>query len=212
MSLQKNKILVTGFAPFGGDSFNPSFEAVKLLPEIIGTAEIIKAELPVLFDQAADQLISLIESHCPDAVLCTGLAGGRTAITPEVIAVNLRNARIPDNAGNQPVWEKIVSFGPDGLFSTLPVQKMTEAMTKEKIPAAMSFSAGTFVCNEVMYRLLAYQREHYPQMPAGFVHVPYADEFPHPEGAFSLPIPVISQGLEICLGQIVLYDSLKQII
>ena len=110
MSLQKTKILVTGFAPFGGDPYNPSYEAVKLLPDSIGTADVIKAELPVLFGTAADELISLIERHRPDAVLCTGLAGGRTAITPEVIAVNLRNARIPDNGGNQPVWEKMLIY------------------------------------------------------------------------------------------------------
>lgn len=204
MSTQNKKMLVTGFAPFDGDSFNPSMEAVKLLPEKIGGAEIIKAELPVLFDTAADQLLSLLENNKPDAVLCTGLAGGRKAITPEVIAVNLRNARIPDNAGNQPIWEKIDPYGPDGRFAVLPLQELTDSMKAADIPAELSFSAGTFVCNEVMYHLLAYQRTLFPEMLAGFMHVPYADEFPHPEEAFSLPLETIVRGLELCILEIVL--------
>lgn len=195
-------ILVTGFEPFGGDEFNPSFEAVKRLPDRIKNTELVKSELPVLFDDAADKLESLIEKHHPDAVLCTGLAGGRKGITPEVIAVNLRNARIPDNAGRQPVWGKIVPDGPDGIFSTLPVREMTEALTAAGIPAAVSFSAGTFVCNEVMYRLLRLQREHFPEMTAGFVHVPYAEEFSCPEGVFSMPLAEIVRGLEICVGKV----------
>ena len=207
------KILVAGFSPFCGDSFNPSFEAVKLLPDrikenevikaelpvVFEGAEVIKAELPVVFEDAENLLQSLIEEHKPNAILCTGLAGGRNAITPEVIAVNLRSARIPDNSGRQPVWEKIVPDGPDGLFSSLPVRRMVDALTAEDIPAALSFSAGTFVCNEVMYQVLLAQREHFPEMQAGFVHVPYAEEFPHPEGKFAMPLKKIVKGLGICV-------------
>jgi len=127
------------------------------------------------------------------------VAGGRNAITPEVIAVNLRSAKIPDNSGRQPVWEKIVPDGPDGLFSSLPVRRMVDALTADDIPAALSFSAGTFVCNEVMYRVLLAQREHFPDMQAGFVHVPYAEEFPHPEGKFAMPLEEIARGLGICV-------------
>ena len=196
--MQEKKILVTGFVPFGGDAKNPSFEAVRLLPEVIGNARICRAELPVEFDRAGDRVTSLIDELRPDAVLCTGLAGGRKAVTPEVIAVNLRNARIPDNAGFQPVFEKILPDGPDGIFSALPVRAMTEALQADGIPAELSYSAGTYVCNEVMYRVLAHKQAHFPKMPAGFVHVPYAAEFPHGE-AFSLPIEEIAKGLATCL-------------
>lgn len=197
-----NRILVTGFTPFGGDAANPSFEAVRLLPDKAGQYEIIREELPVLFDEAANRLLLLAEKHQPTAVLCTGLAADRAAVTPEVIAVNLRHARIPDNAGMQPVWEKIDASGPDGLFAALPVRKMTEALKAAGIPAAPSFSAGTFVCNEVMYRLLDARRKYYPEMAAGFVHVPYAEEFPHAEDASALPLEQIAQGLKICLEEI----------
>ncbi len=206
MSLLKPTILVTGFEPFGGDSINPSFEAVKRLPDRIGSSDIIKAELPVVFGAAADRLLSLIDEYSPSAVLCTGLAGGRRAITPEVIAVNLRHAQIPDNSGKQPVWEMIEDSGPDGIFAALPVREMTAAMKEARIPAEMSFSAGTFVCNELMYRLLAAQREHFPEIPAGFVHVPFADEFPHGE-AFSMPLEDIVRGLNLCAGIIGKYFS-----
>ena len=196
--MQEKKILVTGFAPFGGDAKNPSFEAVRLLPDMIGNACICKAELPVEFDRAGDLVTARIDELRPDAVLCTGLAGGRKAITPEVIAVNLRNARIPDNAGFQPVFEKILPEGPDGIFSALPVGEMTDAVQAAGIPAELSYSAGTYVCNVVMYRVLAHRQAHFPKMPAGFVHVPYALEFSHGE-AFSLPIKEIAKGLAACL-------------
>ncbi len=194
------KILITGFAPFGKEAYNPSIEAVRLLPDTAGDVAILKAELPVLFSGAAEQLAALIREMKPDAVICTGLAGGRRAITPEVIAVNLKNARIPDNAGMQPSWEPIDEDGPDGLFAALPVRAMAEALQEAGLPAALSFSAGTFVCNEVMYELLRLQRGSFPEMKAGFVHVPYAEEFPHPEGSFAMPLSKITEGLLISIN------------
>ncbi len=199
MSEKPKVILVTGFAPFGGEEKNPSFEAVRLLPDRIGDTEIVKAELPVVFGEAGAVLEGLLEKYRPDTVIAAGLAGGRHAVTPEVMAINLRAARIPDNAGQQPVWEKIAADGPDGLFSTLPVREMTEAMKHAGISAELSFSAGTFVCNEIMYRLLLMGKERYPDMKAGFVHVPYASEFTHPEGAFSMPLSEIARALSVCI-------------
>lgn len=121
-------------------------------------------------------------------------------MTPEVIAVNLMHARIPDNAGAQPVWEKIIPGGDDGLFSTLPVRRIVERLKVENLPAALSFSAGTFVCNEVMYTLLAYLRENQIKIPAGFIHVPYAAEYvTQGMDVFSMPLEQITKGLEVCI-------------
>ena len=198
------KILVTGFEPFGVETANPSSLATRLLPERILDAEIIKKELPDIFGKAADLLTGTIKDHSPDAVVCTGLAGGRKGITPELIAVNLRHANIPDNAGLQPEWEKVVSEGEDGLFSTLPIREMVKALQAAGICAEISKSAGTFVCNEVMYRLLSFHKKEYPGMMAGFIHLPYAAEFP-PEGkdVFSMPLPQIRNALEICIREVV---------
>lgn len=187
------RILVTGFGPFAGVSSNPSLEAVRALPERTGDVRILKEELPVLFGAGAERLLALIQETEPDAVLCTGLAAGRKALTPEVIAVNLKNARIPDNKGQQPLWEKIREDGPDGIFARADVRRMASSMLEAGIPAEVSFSAGTFVCNEVMYRLLE------TDLPGGFVHVPCAAELPCREENFALPLKEIARGLEICI-------------
>ena len=197
------KILVTGFEPFGGDTVNPSSLAVELLPDQIKETVIIKKTLPVVFGQAADLLIRTVEECSPDAVVCTGLAGGRKGITPELIAVNLRHARIPDNAGLQPEWEKILPEGEDGLFSTLPIREMTNALNAAGISAEISKSAGTYICNEVMYRLLAFCKKDYPEMPAGFIHLPYAAEYlPEGKEAFAMPLMQIKNALEICISEV----------
>ncbi len=197
------KILVTGFEPFGGDAVNPSFSAVSLLPEQIAGAVIIKQELPVAFGRAADLLIRSMMDQTPDAVICTGLAGGRSGITPELIAVNLRHARIPDNTGFQPEWEKISPEGEDGLFSTLPIREIVKALGVAGISADLSKTAGTYVCNEVMYRLLAYCKKEHPGMMAGFIHVPYAAEhLPEDKDVFSMPLQQIANALEICIREV----------
>lgn len=192
----EKRILVTGFGPFGEEMRNPSLEAVMALPERAGDALILKEELPVLFGTGGDRLLALIEQLRPDAVLCTGLAAGRKALTPEVIAVNLKNARIPDNKGMQPLWEKIRDGGPDGIFARMDVRKAVLSLKQAGIPAELSFSAGTFVCNEVMYRLLE------TDFPGGFVHVPCAAELPHKKENFALPLKEIARGLEICVREL----------
>ena len=166
------------------------------LPDRAGDALILKEELPVLFGGGGDRLLALIEQLRPDAVLCTGLAAGRKALTPEVIAVNLKNARIPDNQGMQPLWEKIRDGGPDGIFFRMDVRKAVLSLQKAGIPAELSFSAGTFVCNEVMYRLLE------TDLPGGFVHVPCAAKLPHKKENFALPFMEIVRGLEICVREL----------
>lgn len=165
------QLLITGFDPFGGEQVNPSWEAVKALPDHIGEHQITKAEIPTVFGAAADKVLALAAEQKPDVIICVGQAGGRKAVTPEVIGINLREARIPDNTGNQPVNIPVIPDGPDAYFSTLPVREMVAAIQSEDIPAALSYSAGAFVCNDVLYTLL----HHYngTHVRVGFIHVPY---------------------------------------
>ena len=190
-----SKILVTGFEPFATSSLNPSGEIVKAL---IGD-DLVTAILPVVFGQASAQLRELIDLHKPSAVLCLGQAEGRSAMTPERIAINLDNARIADNAGNQPLEQKITADGPDGYFSTLPIEKMVTSMKAAGIPASISLSAGTFVCNHIFYVLQDYLKD--SPIKSGFMHVPLMDEqrkeFPNLP---TMPIRQMVAGVEIALN------------
>ena len=168
------KVLVTGFEPFGGDDENPSYEAVKLLPEHICGAEIVKAELPTAFKRAETALRERIEAHRPDIVICTGVAGGSSGTRLERVAINLRDARIEDNDGEMPADEQIVPGGPAAYFTRLPTRKILSALTENGIPAALSYSAGTYVCNDVMYTLLHLAETEYHGVRGGFIHVPYS--------------------------------------
>ena len=167
------KILVTGFDPFGGESINPALEAIKQLPNEIGRAKIITCEIPTVFGKSIDVLLAAIQNELPDAVLCIGQAGGRPNITIERVAINCDDARIKDNEGNQPIDRKIVEDGPAAYFATLPIKAMVEDMLAAGIPAAISNSAGTFVCNHLMYGVLHYAAQNRPNMKAGFIHIPY---------------------------------------
>lgn len=142
------RMLVTGFQPFGGATMNPAWEAVRRLPDTIGGAEVVKVEIPVVFGRASAAVDAAIEANRPDIVLCVGQAGGRCKITPEFVGINYIDARIPDNEGNQPLAKRVVEDGPDAYFSTLPVRAMAQAMNDAGVPAAVSFTAGTYVCNE----------------------------------------------------------------
>ena len=167
----EKKLLITGFDPFGGGNINPSWEAVKLLPEQIGQYQIHKLAIPTIFGTAAEMILTQAQQLHPNVIISVGLAGGRDAVTPERIAVNIRDARIPDNQGVQPSGQRVVPEGPAAYFSTLPVEKMVQAIRQAKIPAAVSNTAGTFVCNDVLYTLL----HHFDGTAtrAGFIHVPY---------------------------------------
>lgn len=169
-------ILVTGFDPFGGESRNPSWEAACALPTYIAGLEVHRRLLPTVFGAAGELLLAAVRELQPSLVLCLGQAGGRAALTPERVAVNLRDACIADNAGVQPVDEPVIPGGAAGYFATLPTRAMVEAITAGGIPAALSYSTGTFVCNDVMYTLLhAAATERLPLL-GGFLHVPYLPE------------------------------------
>lgn len=164
-------LLITGFDPFGGETVNPSWEAVSRLPDIVGPYRLTKLQIPTVFSAAADAVLAAAKADRPDVILCIGQAGGRDAVTPERIAVNMASAAIPDNAGNRPVEAPILPGGPDGIFATVPVAAMARAITDAGLPGKISNTAGTFVCNDTLYRLLAHFAGTGTRV--GFVHVPH---------------------------------------
>lgn len=192
----KRQLLITGFDAFGEGKINPSWEAVKLLPDTIGDFELCKLEIPTVFGLAAETVIKNAEEFHPDVILCVGQAGGRDAVTPERIGVNIRDARIPDNAGNQPDGQRIAEDGPAAYFATVPVKEMAEAIRAAQIPGAVSNSAGTFVCNDTLYTPL----HHYAgtHVKVGFIHVPYMPE----QGSPSLPLDrtaaALTAAIKVC--------------
>ena len=167
------KILLTAFDPFGGETVNPAQEALKQIQAPAPDMELIKLVVPTVFGASTQAVHEAMVLHQPDVVLCIGQAGGRTAITVEQIAINLMDAAIPDNQGNQPHDEPVFADGADGYFSTLPVKDMVAAIRNAGIPAAISYSAGTFVCNQLMYGVLYHIHHEFPNTRGGFVHVPY---------------------------------------
>lgn len=166
------KILITGFDPFGGETINPALQAVRLVQPPEGV-ELVRLEVPTVFGTSAMLLAQTAEREKPDAILCVGQAGGRDAVTPERVAINLMDASIPDNAGRQPVDEPVVPGGENALFSTLPVKAMVQAVRDAGIPAKISNTAGTFVCNQLLYSALYLCEKRLPKTRAGFVHLPY---------------------------------------
>lgn len=167
------KILVTGFDPFGGESVNPALEAVLALPDQIAGATITKLEIPTVFKKGAKTVFDAIEKENPDVVLSIGQAGGRSAMSVEFVGINWADGRIPDNEGNRPLGEKIFEDGESAYFSTLPVKAMVQSMRERGIPAFLSYTAGTYVCNDVMYSVLYYLSKNHPSTKGGFIHVPF---------------------------------------
>ena len=194
------KILVTGFDPFGGEAANPAWEAVSRLPAETGGAEIVKLQVPTMFGRAPEAVLREVERLRSDFVVSVGQAAGRTAITPERIAINCEEASIPDNAGFQPAGGPVVEGGPDGYFSLLPVKEMAAAIQAAGLPGKVSNTAGTYVCNHLMYHILHACHTRYPGMRSGFIHVPCIPEQQagHPEW-FALPLEEIVRGLTAAL-------------
>ena len=190
------RLLITGFDPFGGGTINPSWEAVKRLPQRVGEYELCKLEISTVYGAAAQQVLAVAEEWQPHVILCVGQAGGRAAVTPERIGINVRAAKIPDNAGNQPVEQPVVAGGPDGIFSTLPVKAMVDGITGAGLPGAVSNSAGTFVCNDVLYTLLYHYQN--TAVRVGFVHVPWLPE----QGMPNLTLEDTVRALEAAISAI----------
>ena len=193
------KILVTGFDPFGGEKINPSIECVKAFPEIEGV-ELIRLELPTVFKESAKRLNEVINEVKPDAVLSVGQAGGRPGITKERIAINVDDARIPDNISQQPIDETIQTKGAAAYFSTLPIKRIVKAIREAGIPVEVSNSAGTFVCNHIMYQALFAATKADKPFKAGFMHIPFIPE--QTTDKPSLPLEESTKALQIAIETI----------
>ena len=194
------KILLTAFDPFGGEHINPAEEAVKLVksPESV---ELYKLTVPTVFGKAENAVIAEIDRIHPEAVIMIGQAGGRSGITPERVAINVDEAKIADNEGNMPSCQPIALDAPAAYFSTLPIHAIVEALNDNGVASSISNTAGTFVCNHLMYSVLHYAAHHYPNMCAGFVHVPYlpTQTAGKSENIPSMPLETIVRGIEIIL-------------
>lgn len=198
------KILVSGFDPFGGEKINPAIESVKLLPDEIKGAKIIKVEIPTVARKSLKKLEEVIEIEKPDVVLSVGQAGGRTDISVERVGINMDDFRIKDNEGNQPIDEKIAKDGPDAYLVTIPIKAMVQKMIENKIPASVSNTAGTFVCNHVCYGMAHLASTKYPNMRTGFVHIPFLPEqVVDKRNMPSMPLEMIAKGLEYAIEAII---------
>ncbi len=207
------KVLITGFDPFGGESINPAYEAVKDLPNKIGEYEIIKAEIPTVFKKSYDKLFNLIDTHKPEIIFCIGQAGGRFDLTPERVAINVDDARIKDNEGNQPIDVKIFEDGENAYFTTLPIKKIVNEMQKNGIPASVSNTAGTFVCNHIMYALLYYINKNKLSSKGGFIHVPYIPEqVINKKGQPYMSKELITKGLEIAIKTAINFEKDEKLV
>lgn len=186
------RFLITGFAPFGGSRVNPSAEVLHHIPSRLGNNDILCEELPVEYDRSADILLSRIERYDPDCVLCIGQAAGREGISLEYAAANVKASNMPDNAGVTFSGEKILENGPETIPSNLPLKELSALLKEAGIPAKISYSAGTYVCNNLFYRLLYEIQTGRVHMLGGFLHIP-PDEAQIADFAPGTPIMPVSE-------------------
>ena len=206
------KILVTGFDPFGGEKINPALETIKRLPDAVLGARIIKLEIPTVVGKSLAKIQEAVEKENPDVVLSIGQAGGRSEITVERVGINIDDCRIPDNEGNQPIDEPIVAGGPSAYFVTVPIKAIVEKIKTNKIPASISNTAGTFICNHVCYgvaHLAAARTAAGKPMKSGFIHIPFLPEqvIGKPALTPSMSLETIVSGITHALEAIVQHDS-----
>lgn len=196
------QFLITGFAPFGESRINPSYEAVRRLPDTLGEHRIFRAELPVVYGQCAEVLCALIERVRPDCVLCLGQAAGREGISLESTAVNVKASGAPDNAGITFSGEKIAPDGPESLRAQMPVKELCALLRDAGIPAKVSYSAGTYVCNNLFYEMLRYAAAHDPRLLCGFIHIPVDEsQLPaFPAGTPFMPISEVVRALKLVIS------------
>jgi pyroglutamyl-peptidase len=194
-------VLVTGFEPFGGERINPSWEIAKALPQKIGSHRVIALRVPTVFGKAIESVAAAINKHQPSLIISIGQAGGRAAISVERVAINVDDARIADNVGAQPIDEAVVASGPAAYFATLPIKAMVEAVRKRGIPAEVSNSAGTFVCNHLMYGVLHHLAQSNSKARAGFIHVPYLPgQVTDLPGTASMTLEMMTAGIEAAMA------------
>jgi pyroglutamyl-peptidase len=194
-------VLITGFEPFGGEAVNPSWEVVKQLDGAMVAGErVVARQLPCVFGEALTALYAALDEHQPVLTIAVGQAGGRVDITVERVAINVDDARIADNKGQQPVDVPVVADGPAAWFSSLPVKAIVAALREQGIPASVSQTAGTFVCNHVMYGLL-HALNGRSGAKGGFIHIPYLPEqaAAHP-GEASMAVQTVRAALETAIA------------
>ncbi|MGE6260774.1 pyroglutamyl-peptidase I [Heyndrickxia sporothermodurans] len=204
------KVLVTGFDPFGGEKVNPALEAIKLLKgKRTENYSIEICEIPTVFKRSIETLSKAIQSSHPDIVICIGQAGGRSSITVERVAINVDDARIPDNEGNQPIDIPVIAGGPVAYWSTLPIKAMVKNMQEKGIPASISQTAGTFVCNHIFYGLMnRIEQNKSSSIKGGFIHIPFLPEQTvHRPASPSMSLDMIVSGLEIAIDVAVNYEE-----
>jgi len=194
------RALVTGFEPFGVEPCNSAGEAVRKLPPRLGALELSTRVLPTAFRKSLDALEDAVLAAEPDIVLCVGLAGGRDALSLERVAINIDDARIPDNTGQQPIDRPVVAGGPAAYFASLPIKAAAAALRNAGLPVIVSNSAGTFVCNHVFYGLMHLAATRRPGLRGGFLHVPYLPEQAQLCNAPSMALGDIVRGIEIVLA------------
>ena len=195
------KLLLTAFDPFGGEPINPALEAVKLVSDTVGSVQVVKLEVPTVFGKSIDKVAKAIETEKPDAVLCIGQAGGRFDLTPERVAINLDDARIKDN--DQPIDVPIFEDGAPAYFATLPIKAMVQSIRTAGLPASVSNTAGTFVCNHLMYGVLYTLAKNYPEVRGGFMHVPFIpSQVVNRPAAPSMNLQDIARGIEAAIAAI----------
>ena len=194
-------VLVTGFEPFGGEPVNPSWEICTRLPRQIAGLRVETCRVPCEFRRAIEVVAEAIERHHPDIVISLGLAGGRNRLGVERVAINMDDARIPDNAGAQPIDEMIAANGPPAYFATIPVKAIARGIRAAGVPAEVSNSAGTYVCNHVMYGVLHYLAASGNHARAGFIHVPYAEsQVLDKRDAPALSVESMTRGIEAAIA------------
>ena len=198
------KILVTGFDPFGGEPINPAIESVKRLPDNIAGAEIIKLEIPTVRKKSLEKIEKAINEYNPDVILSIGQAGGRFDISIERVGINLDDFRIPDNEGNQIIDEPVFPDGENSYFVKLPVKAMVQNVQKNNIPASVSYTAGTFVCNHVLYGVMYLIEKKYKGKKSGFIHIPFLpQQVVDKKNMPSMELDTIVKGLTAAIEAIV---------
>ncbi|MBO3445327.1 pyroglutamyl-peptidase I [Clostridium sp. CCUG 7971] len=202
------KVLLTGFNPFGGEPVNPAEEAVKMVSNNINGAEVIKITIPTVMTKSVEAIEKAIEEYHPDIVISVGQAGGRFDITPERVAINMDDFRIKDNEGNQVIDKTIKEDGQAAYFSNLPIKAMVKHMNENQIPASVSNTAGTFVCNHVMYGILYMIDKKYPNIKGGFIHIPYmTSQIIDKKNTPFMSLKEIVRGLELAIEACTLYQN-----
>lgn len=199
------KVLLTGYEPFGGEAINPALESVKRLHgQTIGGAQVVAVELPVVWEEVMPKFVAALNEHQPDVAISVGQAGGRAKITPEYVGINLMNGK--DNAGVTKAFEPIIPGGPDAYFTNLPVVQMVAAMNEAGIPAAVSYTAGTYLCNYLAYAVRHHAVTNNLNLKSCFIHIPYLPEqvIDKPTNTPSMPLETIVAGLRECIKVVAL--------